>query len=1074
MEFRILGPLEAGNPPLALGGGKQRALLAVLLLSAGRTVARDRLIDDLWGDDVPETAAKMVQIHVSHLRKVLPPGLLVTRAPGYALQVAPRDVDLHRAEGVLAQARAAHDGGDPTAAADALHGALALWRGPALAEFEEPFAAAEAARVEELRLCLTEERIDADLALGRHWALAGELEVLVARHPLRERLRGQLMLALYRCGRQAEALAALQEGRLLLGEELGLEPSPALRELERLILRQDPGLDPAPARRPTTRPATRGAHPAMVGRDAELARLASALDTALAGETRLVVVSGEAGLGKTTLVEALLAGATRGGDPLVARGQCVEQHGAGEAYMPVLDALGDLCGPDGDPDLVDILETRAPMWLAQLPRLVGDDRREELERRLTGTNPARMLREGVDALVALGTERPVVVVLEDLHWSDPSTVDLLGALARRPARARLLMVGTLRRDDAAGRDHPAGALLGELAARGLLEEVALAPLGADHVTRYVAGRLPGVTLDEDDAGLMVARSRGNPLFLEKAVDAWVDDGRAREDGGVWHLEAAVAELAADVPDTLRKLIRDRLRQVPEQHRDLVEAGSVGGAEFSAALAAAAAGRTVDEAEAALGRLARAGLVLAERGVERWPDGTTASRYGFTHGLCQEVLYQDLDAGRRARLHLSAGHRLAAAYGERADEIAAELAAHFACGGDGGRAARHMLAAARRASGRQAPREAIEHAGAGLTLVEQLPAGREREEVELGLQSVLGPSLIAVEGWTSEGAERALARAREAATALGRAEEVGRALFGLATIYEVRGDYDRSERLLEESLALAGEDSAGLRIDSHEHMACTLFHQGAFDGALESADKALSAYDGRYENPLTAAYGATPGVASHMWAGHALWFLGREDDALARTQRALELGERLGTAHALAVAHAQVAVLACMRDDPGPARRHGDAAVAAAKEGAFAYRVAMGMVARGWAMAAQGEPDEGIGELRRGVALSRATGARMDDAFFLGLIADACARAGRAAEALATLDEARAAVPRDGRYFWDAELSRLRGELLVREGRREEGETEMRRALRVARDQGSPMLERRAREALEGARAPDPR
>jgi DNA-binding SARP family transcriptional activator/pimeloyl-ACP methyl ester carboxylesterase len=252
MDFRILGPLEvtSDGAPLALGGGKQRALLAVLILNAGRTVARSRLIDDLWGERVPETAVKMVQIYVSQLRKAMPEEVLVTRAPGYALDVVPHDVDLHRAEQMLVDGRAALEAGDPDVASATLCDALALWRGPALAEFEEPFAIAEAARIEELQLALTEERIDADLARGRHAAVVGELEALIARHPLRERLRAQLMLALYRCGRQADALSVFQATRRALDEELGLEPSPALREMERRILRQDPLLElpqPTPA-----------------------------------------------------------------------------------------------------------------------------------------------------------------------------------------------------------------------------------------------------------------------------------------------------------------------------------------------------------------------------------------------------------------------------------------------------------------------------------------------------------------------------------------------------------------------------------------------------------------------------------------------------------------------------------------------------------------------------------------------------------------------------------------------------------------------------------------------------------
>ncbi len=254
MNARLLGPLELeiGNVPVPLGTPGQRALLARLLLDAGRTVAVDRLIDDLWGEDAPPTAAKMIQIHVSKLRKVLPAGTLVTRRPGYAVEIPAESVDIARFDRLRRQGGAALAQGAAAEAAQLLRQALGLWRGPALDEFGEPFAALEARRLEELRLACLEDRIEAELALGAHGMLIGELDALVAQHPLRERLRRQLILALYRSGRQAEALAAYRELRRMLTTELGIEPTPALRELERRILLQDPTL--VPNRPRTTRP----------------------------------------------------------------------------------------------------------------------------------------------------------------------------------------------------------------------------------------------------------------------------------------------------------------------------------------------------------------------------------------------------------------------------------------------------------------------------------------------------------------------------------------------------------------------------------------------------------------------------------------------------------------------------------------------------------------------------------------------------------------------------------------------------------------------------------------------------
>jgi DNA-binding SARP family transcriptional activator/class 3 adenylate cyclase len=245
LEFRLLGPLEArlDDRPLPLGGVRQRALLALLLLRANEVVSRDRLIDELWRDHAPESAANALAALVARLRRVLPADVLVTRSGGYEARVEPDALDLLRFERLAEQGSRALAAGDAARAAEQLHAALSLWRGPPLADFTyAPFAESTIGRLEELRLSVLENRIDADLALGRHGDLAGELQTLLLEHPLRERLRGQLMLALYRSGRQADALEAYRDGRATLLDELGIDPSPALQELEQAILRQDPSV----------------------------------------------------------------------------------------------------------------------------------------------------------------------------------------------------------------------------------------------------------------------------------------------------------------------------------------------------------------------------------------------------------------------------------------------------------------------------------------------------------------------------------------------------------------------------------------------------------------------------------------------------------------------------------------------------------------------------------------------------------------------------------------------------------------------------------------------------------------
>jgi DNA-binding SARP family transcriptional activator/predicted ATPase len=1022
----------------------------------------DRIVDDLWGEAVPETAAKMVQIFVSQLRKQLPRELLRTRAPGYVAGLDGHSLDLRRFEQLGDEGRAALAGGRAEEAAQKLEAALALWRGPALGEFEEPFARLESMRLEEQRVACLEDRIDADLARGRHGELVGELETLVRRHPLRERLRGQLMLALYRSGRHAEALDSYQEFRRMLADELGIDPPARLRELQRRMLQQDRSLDPAGPEAPrpaATALAMRSVGAPPHGRQRELDRLQQLLYETLGGERRLVFVTGEAGIGKTTIVESFLGQIPA--HAATARGQCVEHRGAGEPYLPILEALGRLGRRQDGETLVPILARQAPMWAAQMPWLLDDAELESVQRRTVGATQTRMLREMLETLEAIGESTPLVLVLEDLHWSDPSTVDLLDALARRDEPARLLVLGTFRRSDAIALRHPVHRLAQSLRGRGLCTEIGVGPLDPDAVEGYVAERI-GAEAAREVAGVLHERTGGHPLFAATLLDSWLEQGLLDES------PADPARLARGVPHTVRELIGQTLAQLDPADRELLRVAAVVGREFSSVAVAAATGRPPVEVEVRCAELAVAANLVLAAGEERWPDGTVTARYHFSHDLPREVLYDDMPASLRAEAHGRVGRRLEEAYRSKPKEIAATVAEHFVLAGEALPAAASLRLAAEQALERLAHQEALEHLTTGLTMLEQLHDGPERWSEEIQLQPMLAAAHVASRGWSAPEAEAAFVRGRELAERLGRSDELGWALFRLGSLYEVRGEYDRSEALLEEALVVSGSGAAaGLLTDSHARLACSLFHQGAFDHALEHAEQGLAAYDGEYFNPVTAAYGDDAGAACHSWAALSLWFLGRPDRARERALAAVALTGDPRHRHGYANALAQAATVEQCRLDVAAARAHAEAAIEAATRDGYRYRLAMAMILHGWAVAAAGETEQGVAELEDGLELSRATGAHMDDPYYFALLADARARAGRLDAALAAVEAGLAHTPATRGFFFESELRRVEGELLLQLDRRSEAETRLREALALARDRRSPSLELRAALSLAG-------
>ncbi len=347
-------------------------------------------------------------------------------------------------------------------------------------------------------------------------------------------------------------------------------------------------------------PNTQHPTPSLVGRETELAQLHHWLDKALRGERQLVFITGEPGIGKTTVVDAFLQQLAAGGDPWLGRGQCIEHYGAGEAYLPLLAALGRLCrGPEGQ-HLIALLSQHAPTWLVQMPALLSAAELEALQRKTQGATRERMLREMAEAVEALTAERPLLLWLEDLQWSDVSTLDWLALVARRREPARLLVIGTYRPMDVLVREHPLRALKQELQVHGYCTELLLDFLSEAHVAEYLAVRFGVGAVREPPlqtlAKLIHRRTDGNPLFMVNVVNDLVARGVLVQSDGRWELQGRVEELKGGVPESLQQLIEQQIARLRPETQRLLEVASVAGAEFSAAAVAAGVETEVDVIE----------------------------------------------------------------------------------------------------------------------------------------------------------------------------------------------------------------------------------------------------------------------------------------------------------------------------------------------------------------------------------------------------------------------------------------------------------------------------------------------
>ncbi|HEX7480971.1 MAG TPA: AAA family ATPase [Polyangiales bacterium] len=792
--------------------------------------------------------------------------------------------------------------------------------------------------------------------------------------------------------------------------------------------------------------------PFVVGRDAELELLRAALERACAGRRQLCFVTGEPGIGKSTLVRTFLAGL----DPrtvIVGRGACFEQHGTPEPYLAIIEALAALTRSARGAQTLAAFVRYAPTFVAQLPHLIPDGQLPEVARRAAGGNESRQLRELSEALEALCSQDPLVLVLEDLQWSDVATIDLVSLLGQRQERAKLLVIGTSRHAEIQSPDHPLNRVMRLLVARSGALAIQVPKISVAAVQSFIDRRFPGHAFPQQLTELVAKITGGTPLFMVSLLDELAGRGMLAEREGRWTLTVAIDEVQAHRPASVKQLIDMQLDRLSATEQRVLEAASIVGAEFSTSLVAAALELSVEHVDDTCDALLRRSLFLRAE-----PD----DRYGVTHALIQEVCVERSSPGRRQRWH----RLVAEAIGRdpRASEQSHLLAKHFDAAGDAARAVPAYSAAARQAGLRNAASDAVALCARALHLLPRLPEGRERDRLELAIHGTMCRQVSSNTFSAAFAGREPLAvymRAIEIARSLDDAPSLYSAITHLCNYNMIIAQYARSAPLIAEleQIEQAHELDPVLLHGGIFTRAYTAFFRGDLGSALSLLERLAPA-----EPTASVFRDNLPGRALAL--GHLAcvrWVVGDADRALEEATATIELADSLKIPILQALGHVVRARLRYLRRDPLAVIEH---------EAQEAVRVAaldLGLHTEARAFALWTEAQRGPLELTAIQPLLDGLRQRLHEVstcstLVAQVLIDALRVCGHLAQARQLTDEIIAfALAHDERVYLP-ELLRMRGEL--REGTEPAAASrDYSEAAELARATGARSLEQRAMASL---------
>ena len=811
------------------------------------------------------------------------------------------------------------------------------------------------------------------------------------------------------------------------------------------------------------------AHP-FVGRDREMATLLDSWERAKQGERQVIFVTGEPGIGKTSLVDRFL-GSLEASDAIwIGRGHCIEQYGAGEAYLPFLEALGRLCRQTHGEDLVACIRQYAPTWLIHLTGLADPKEIPALLSSIVGTTPVRMMRELADALEVFTHEHPIFLSLEDMHWLDASSLGLLAYLARRSSTARLMIMGTYRPADLILHKHPLKHTKQELLLHGQCQELRLECLTESAVKafltlRFLVGPNAAASL-QAVARVVHERTEGNPLFMVNLVEYFVEHELLLQEDLAWTVNEQ--EARTSTPTGLREFIDVRVEQLNSEDRHLLTLASIAGMEFSAALLEDVLGDTITDIDRRCDDLARREQFIRCHGTSEWPDGTVAARYEFQHALYQEALYDYVRLTERIEWHRQIGERLEQGYGEHTQEIAAELALHFERGQDTDRACTYHQQAGEEAFKRSAHQEATLHLTKALEFLQTLQSGQSRDQRELVLLIFLGILIVQTKGFATPEVGQTLGRAHALCQQFPDNAHLIPSLFGLFRYYVTISDKQKA-RVIQQQLSVLAKQTGEAEV-----LLVSLGCQGSMDmfwgapqHALAPLQQAIALEEGIDPVSLLVKYGEETRIICRHFLSCVLWTLGFPDQSKAQAEEALSLAHTLNNPFVLAFSLSWKTVTHMMQRDYPQALSVGQKAVAHAQQHGYQQWETESQLLRGAIQRIQENPSEDQINYTLNAPFRQWKDSHPLLPSTIALMIEAMWKSGQYKEGLAMVTEALNGIGDEGMTWYEAEWVRLQGELLLVLGEpdtvqaAQEAEACFQEAIKIANKQEAKSLELRA-------------